>query len=194
MAPFISSYKIAENTGGRQSWNGQEKNAKPIFNHTKIASLTFSLKVYAKSIRENFISMTYLPLSRGSELNCFTSKINRIHNILIGILPWQKAQFTSSYKIAEKTGDRQSWNGQERNAKPVFNYKKIASLTFSSKVDAKSIRDNFISITYLPLPRGPELNSFTSKIHRILLHSRRSFCVYLFLCLLVSTCLQESLL
>ena len=127
--------------------------------------------------------------------DAYTSNFkNRIHNILIGILPWQKAQFTSSYKIAEKTGDRQSWNGQERNAKPVFNYKKIASLTFSSKVDAKSIRDNFISITYLPLPRGPELNSFTSKVHRILLHSRRSFCVYLLLCLLVSTCLQESLL
>ena len=124
---------------------------------------------------------------------CIYFKI-RIHNILIGILPWQKAQFTSSYKIAEKTGDRQSWNGQERNAKPVFNYKKIASLTFSSKVDAKSIRDNFISITYLPLPSESELNGFTSKIHRILLHSRRSFCVYVFLCLLVSTCLQESLL
>ena len=70
-------------------------------------------------------------------------------------------------------------------AKAVFNYydKKITSLTFSSKVDAKSISDDFISMTYLSLSRGPELNGFTSKIHRILLHMRRSFCVYLFLCL-----------
>ena len=70
-------------------------------------------------------------------------------------------------------------------AKAVFNYydKKITSLTFSSKVDAKSISDDFISMTYLSLSRGPELNGFTSKIHRILLHMRRSFCVYLFFCL-----------
>ena len=70
-------------------------------------------------------------------------------------------------------------------AKAVFNYydKKITSLTFSSKVDAKSISDDFISMTYLSLSRGPELNGFTSKIHKILLHMRRSFCVYLFLCL-----------